>query len=103
MQGPSEFTIGGVLANLNLTNDLRGIQNPVLLTHGRYDTMCPPTVNALYTNLPRAWKALMPHSGHASMIDDPKIMNDVIGEFLERVETNTLPDFDAWIDGQVSL
>ena len=32
----------------NFTHRLPEIRNPVLLTHGRYDTMRPPVVDAMY-------------------------------------------------------
>merc|ERR1719301_194349 len=85
MQGPSEFAVtkDAILYDWNVTGQLHEIPNPVLLTHGKYDTMRPPCVDALYKNIPRVWKVLMPHSAHASMIDDPRLMNDVIGEFLD--------------------
>jgi len=93
MQGPSEFNLKGVLAGFNFTPFLPSISNPVLLTHGKYDTMRPPCVDALYHNLPRAWKAELPHSGHLSMIDDPKMMNDVVASFFHAVENSMLEEW----------
>ncbi|CAE7252665.1 pip [Symbiodinium natans] len=93
MQGASEFVFSGVLGGFNYTPRLPQIANPVLLTFGRYDTMRPPVVDALYRNLPRVWKAMMPRSGHCSMIDDPRLMNDVVGEFFEREEAGSLAHF----------
>ena len=31
-------------------------------------------------------RAVFPHSGHVSMIDDPEMMNDVVNDFVHRVE-----------------
>eukprot|EP00933_Yihiella_yeosuensis_P024515 TRINITY_DN1901_c0_g1_i5.p1 TRINITY_DN1901_c0_g1~~TRINITY_DN1901_c0_g1_i5.p1 ORF type:complete len:180 (-),score=21.89 TRINITY_DN1901_c0_g1_i5:114-653(-) len=93
MQGSSEFTVGGVLADMNYTSRLSEIKNPVLLTSGVYDTMRPPTVHAMYAKLPEAWWAIFPHSGHCTMIDDPRVMNDLVGEFLDREEAGTLNRF----------
>ncbi|CAE8605732.1 unnamed protein product [Polarella glacialis] len=93
MQGASEFVIGGVLATFNFTPRLHEIRNPVLLTHGRYDTMRPPVVDVMYRTLPLAWRALLPHSGHMSMIDDPRLMNDIVGSFLQHEERGTLAQF----------
>ena len=87
IQGASEFTIGGVLAGWNITARLPALGAlPTLLTAGRFDTMRPPVVDAMSDVLPRVWRALLPRSGHCSMIDDPKLMNDVVGEFLDAVE-----------------
>eukprot|EP00439_Symbiodinium_sp_Y106_P063195 s1011_g9.t1 len=93
MQGASEFVFSGVLGHFNYTPQLPEIENPVLLTFGRYDTMRPPVIDAMYRNLPRVWKAMMPRSGHVSMIDDPRLMNDVVGEFLAREEAGSLAGF----------
>eukprot|EP00931_Biecheleriopsis_adriatica_P055997 TRINITY_DN33197_c0_g1_i1.p1 TRINITY_DN33197_c0_g1~~TRINITY_DN33197_c0_g1_i1.p1 ORF type:complete len:447 (-),score=67.78 TRINITY_DN33197_c0_g1_i1:189-1529(-) len=102
MQGHSEFSIGGVLGSMNLTGRLPQISVPVLLTHGRYDTMRPPVVEVMRTNIPRAWRAEMPRSGHASMIDDPLLMNNVVGEFLDRVEVSgKLDSFTPWLASAV--
>jgi len=93
MQGASEFTVGGVLASMNFTPRLHEIRNPVLITHGRFDTMRPPVIDAIYRNLPRAWRALMPRSGHVSMIDDARLMNNVVGDFLAHEELGAMELF----------
>jgi len=91
MQGPSEFTIGGVLANFNVTDRLSELDRmPVLLTHGKYDTMRPKVVDVMFLNLPLAERLLLKRSGHVSMIDEPKIMNDGISDFYDRVEASLI-------------
>jgi pimeloyl-ACP methyl ester carboxylesterase len=108
MQGASEFTIGGpqtmiqppslpsrgdelpadwlcdhplagVLASWSVTDQLHRVAAPTLLTHGRFDTMRPPVLRAMAAALRHAKVVLMPRSGHCSMIDDPKLMNDEVG------------------------
>jgi len=86
MQGPSEFAIGGVLGSFNVTGRLHEIDVPVLLTHGKFDTMRPSIVKTMERELKLAERVLMPHSGHISMIDDAGMMNDVVADFLERME-----------------
>jgi proline iminopeptidase len=83
MQGASEFTIGGVLATFNITQDLPNIRRPTLLTSGLYDTMRPPLLRTMLAGLPDAIWHVFPHSGHVSMIDDAGEMNDVVAAFLE--------------------
>ena len=39
MQGPSEFTIKGVLADWNVTGQLKNVIVPALVIRGEYDTM----------------------------------------------------------------
>jgi len=102
MQGASEFTVGGVLGEMNLTGELHRIANPVLLIRGTFDTMRAPTVSALYNNLPHAWMAVMPRAGHATQLDDPRLVNDIVGDFLEGVEGSGLSGFQARIDRAVA-
>jgi proline iminopeptidase len=86
MQGASEFAFGGVLAHFNTTPRLSTVRVPVLLTSGTFDTMRPPVVDALYKNIPQVEWVMLNHSGHVSMIDDAGLMNDVVEDFLNRVE-----------------
>merc|ERR1712217_209917 len=44
----------------------------------------------------------MPHSGHATMLDDPRLMNNVVGEFFDGVESGDLDHFDAWVSRAVA-
>jgi pimeloyl-ACP methyl ester carboxylesterase len=86
MQGASEFTISGVLGDLDLLPRLHEINIPVLLTHGQFDTMRPSTVINIQDHLTTVERVMFPHSGHVSMIDDTELMNDAVADFLFRVE-----------------
>lgn len=86
MQGASEFTISGVLGDLDLLPRLHEINIPVLLTHGQFDTMRPSTVINIQDHLSTVERVMFPHSGHVSMIDDTELMNDAVADFLFRVE-----------------
>ena len=88
MQGASEFTIGGALAFWSVTEQLRRVATPALLTHGAFDTMRPPVLRAMAAALPHARVVQFPHSGHCSMIDDPQLMNDAVAEFVSCVEAS---------------
>jgi L-proline amide hydrolase len=94
LQGPSEFTFGGVLGGFDTTPLLHTINVPVSLTSGAYDTMRPPVVDAMYREIPLAEWTVLDHSGHMTMIDDAGWMNDIVDDFLVRVEeasNNALP------------
>ena len=87
MQGFSEFTMSGVLADFNVTGRLHTLNDcPVLLTHGTYDTMRPSIVRTMSDALPYAETLLLEKSGHVSMIDEPQKMNDAMADFYDRVE-----------------
>ena len=88
IQGASEFTIGGVLEGWNITARLPALGAlPTLLTAGRFDTMRPPLLRAMAAAIPNSRTLVLPHSGHCSMIDDPKLMNDGVADFLGCVES----------------
>ena len=86
MQGPSEFTFSGTLEGFNITGKLNEINVPVLLTHGKYDTMRPSIVKTMESEINLSERKMLPHSGHMSMIDDAGLMNDWIADFLRRTE-----------------
>lgn len=95
MQGESEFTVGGTLKTLNITNRLVDIRVPVLLSHGKYDTMRPAVVQAMLDKLPLAESVQLNRSGHISMIDEPREMNDAVADFFDRVEQGYRPSRQA--------
>ena len=76
----------GVLGDLDLIPRLTELKVPVLLTHGKFDTMRPSTVKAIQDQIPISERVMFPHSGHVSMIDDAELMNDVVASFVQRVE-----------------
>ena len=76
----------GVLGDLDLIPRLNELKVPVLLTHGKFDTMRPSTVKAIQDQIPISERVMFPHSGHVSMIDDAELMNDVVASFISRVE-----------------
>ena len=95
MQGESEFTVGGTLKTLNITKRLEDIRVPVLLSHGKYDTMRPAVVQAMLDKLPLAESVQLNRSGHISMIDEPREMNDAVADFFDRVEQGYRPSRQA--------
>ena len=89
MQGPSEFAFSGTLEGFNVTGRLHEINLPVLLTHGKYDTMRPSIVKTMEREIKLCERKMLPHSGHIAMIDDAGLMNDLVADFVHRVETNS--------------
>jgi proline iminopeptidase len=94
MQGPSEFTFQGTLGGFNLTSQLHTITIPILLTSGKFDTMRPPVVNALYQSIPIVEWIIFNHSGHVTMIDDTESMNNIVHNFIARVDGDDDNDDD---------
>merc|ERR1712034_70681 len=48
--------------------------------------MRPSIVKIIQRQIKHSERKLLPHSGHVSMIDDPGLMNEVVADFLGRVE-----------------
>jgi len=86
MQGPSEFSMSGVLEYYNVTAELHRITCPTLVTVGKYDTMTMEVVETIAKNIPNSELKVYPHSGHLTMIDDVEMFNVDVNNFLEKVE-----------------
>lgn len=89
MQGPSEFSVGGVLMDFNVTSRLNEIVVPVLLTAGKHDTIRPVVLDAMQHEISDVSRIEFPFSGHLSMIDEPAAMNEALSSFMIQVETGT--------------
>jgi proline iminopeptidase len=70
MQGPSEFGIGGTLAEWDRTADLHRIATPALVTVARWDTMDPAHMRWMVDELPNGRALELPDGSHLSMYDD---------------------------------
>ena len=54
----------------------------------------------MYKALPLGEKYFLPKSGHVSMIDEPKLMNDVIADFFDRVEESLSSTTNSFVPQQ---
>lgn len=88
MQGPSEFGIGGRLANWDVSARLKEIKVPTLTVGARFDTMDPEHMKWMSTQVQNGTYLYCPNGSHLSMWDDQKVfMEGVIG-FVKKVESN---------------
>jgi proline iminopeptidase len=86
MQGPSEFGIGGTLADWDRTGDLHRIDVPALVTVAEWDTMDPGHMRWMVEEMPNARALDLPDGSHLSMYDDQvRYMNGVI-RFIRDVD-----------------
>lgn len=86
MQGPSEFGIGGRLANWDISDRLKEIKVPTLTVGARFDTMDPEHMKWMSTQVQNGTYLYCPNGSHLSMWDDQKVfMEGVIG-FVRKVE-----------------
>jgi proline iminopeptidase len=86
MWGPSEFTATGSLRHYDRTDRLGEIAVPALFTTGRYDEARPATVEYYRSLVPGAELAVLEHSAHLTMQDEPGENVRIVREFLRRVE-----------------
>jgi 2-hydroxy-6-oxonona-2,4-dienedioate hydrolase len=69
----------------NVTDLLSQIDHQTLLIWGLQDTITPPEVAIEFHNhLPNAEIIFIDHCGHAPMMEQPKLFNQHVREFLER-------------------
>jgi proline iminopeptidase len=86
MWGPSEFTATGTLKDFDATGWIGGIDVPVLFTTGEFDEARPPTVRRIAAMVPGAEMVVIPGAAHLTMHDNPDATNQVVGDFLRRVD-----------------
>lgn len=86
MQGPSEFGIGGTLADWDRTRDLHKIRVPTLVTVAQWDTMDPEHMRWMVKQLPRARALDLPEGSHMSMYDDQERFFKGLIRFLKDVD-----------------
>lgn len=88
MWGPTEFTATGTLLNFDRTADLDEIEAPILFVAGQYDEARPETMFRYQKLARNARVEIIPDAAHATMVDQPQKVAEVIGNFLKQVENN---------------
>jgi proline-specific peptidase len=91
MWGPNEFTVTGTLKEWDVIDRLGELDVPTLITSGRHDECTPPLVQPLADGIPGAEWVLFEESAHMPYVEEPERYLEVVGGFLDRVETS-VPD-----------
>jgi proline iminopeptidase len=86
MQGPSEFGIGGRLADWDRTADIHRITVPTLVTVAEWDTMDPDHMRWMVEEIPNARALELPDGSHLSMYDDQDRYMDGLIRFIRDVD-----------------
>ena len=86
MNGPSEFHVIGTLRTWNIVDRLHEIRVPTLLLSGRYDEATPAIVETIHQRIPGAEWVLFEQSSHLPHVEEPERYNQVVSDFLDRVE-----------------
>jgi L-proline amide hydrolase len=76
----------GALEGWDVTNQLGGIDAPVLVTSGRDDTMTPDTVRSMVEAIPGARWVIFEHSAHLPMVTETELFVQTTREFLDRAD-----------------
>jgi L-proline amide hydrolase len=87
MWGPNEFTVTGRLKDWDVIDRLGEIEVATLITSGRYDECTPALVEPLHRGIAGSEWVLFEQSSHTSLLEEPERYLEVIGGFLERVES----------------
>jgi len=85
MQGPSEFGIGGKLANWDVSKELKNITVPTLVIGATYDTMDPNYMEWMSKQLPKGEFLLCPNGSHLAMYDDQQAYMRGLIKFIKSV------------------
>ena len=86
MWGPSEFSPTGTLINYEISDALSKINVPVLFTTGEFDEARPSTVLKFASHVLDADFIKIPNAGHASSIDNPKLLIKAHRDFANRID-----------------
>jgi proline iminopeptidase len=87
MQGPSEFGIGGRLANWDVKNRLKEIIVPTLMIGAKYDTMDPKAMEEQSRLVKNGRFLFCPDGSHLSMWDDQQIFMRGVIRFIKDVDS----------------
>ena len=72
----------------NLEDKLAGLMNPTLLVWGKEDTVTPAWVGQKFHDLlPNSELVMVEECGHAPMMERPEIFNQVLEQFLDKLES----------------
>ena len=89
MQGPSEFGIGGRLANWDIKDRLKEIKVPTLTVGARYDTMDPEHMKWMSTQVQNGSYLYCPDGSHLAMWDDQKVFMEGVVGFIKKVDSGS--------------
>jgi proline-specific peptidase len=87
MNGPSEFYVTGVIKEWDIVDRLGEIHIPTLVISGRYDEATPVIAETVHRGIPGSEWILFENSAHMPHVEETEHFLQVLGEFLDRVES----------------
>lgn len=94
MQVPSEFGIGGRLANWDIKNRLKEIKIPTLMVGAQYDIMDPKAMEEQSKTVQHGRYLYCANGSHFCMWDDQKVFMDGVIKFIKDVDEEK---FFGWL------
>jgi proline iminopeptidase len=89
MQGPSEFGVGGRLANWDVKARLQEIKVPVLMIGAKFDTMDPKAMDEQSKLVQKGRYLYCPNGSHLAMWDDQQVFMTGVIQFIKDVDTGS--------------
>jgi proline iminopeptidase len=89
MQGPSEFGVGGRLAQWDIRDRLKEIKVPVLTVGAKFDTMDPEHMKWMSGQVQNGRYLYCPNGSHMSLWDDQQVFMDGVARFIKNVNSGT--------------
>jgi proline iminopeptidase len=87
MQGPSEFGIGGNLANWDIKDRLKEIKIPTLMIGAKFDTMDPKAMEEQSKMVQHGRFLYCPNGSHLCMWDDQRVFMRGVIKFVRDVDS----------------
>jgi proline iminopeptidase len=87
MQGPSEFGVGGRLANWDIRDRLKEIKVPVLTVGAKFDTMDPEHMKWMSGQVQKGRYLYCPNGSHMALWDDQQVFMDGVIRFIKDVDS----------------
>ncbi len=82
MNGPNEFTITGTIRDFDVTDRLREIRLPTLVTAGRFDEVTPTVARSIHDGIAGSELAVFDRSSHLAFWEERPAFFDRVGAFL---------------------
>lgn len=82
MNGPSEFTIIGLIKDLDFTDELSKIKVPTLLTCGKYDEVTPEIQEGMHRRISSSKVEIFQNSSHLQFWEERDLYMKKLDEFI---------------------
>lgn len=83
MNGPSEFTINGIIKNINFDSDLKRITVPTLITCGKYDEVTTKIAESIHGEIKGSMFKMFNESSHMAFREERELYIGHISDFMK--------------------